>query len=638
MTTNPSTHPPADEQGAWDARRALTRFGVEGLVCSGALVVLALRESAQVEVLGLLFLIIAGASVAAVGADRGHERAARLLFSSTFLAAAVAGMFLFGGNQTSAAVPVVSAVALAGVLLGRSGLLVAMGVAITAAVLTGWGAAAGWLPQSVANNTPLMAAGGVVANIVMVGVVFMAGADALAHTRAGRERARRRLVERDRIDPVSTTLSLTALREEIGLLLQEPDRREAAALLVVALDHGSLIRRGFGHGAQGSVLRAVADRLRGVIRPHDRIARFGDEQFAVLAPRVGGLDNAVQLAERIVRSMKVPVNVDEDSLVLKPRLGLVSLDGSHTDADAVLRDGSAALAAAGGGTNIGVFEAGVVTRARRALQLDADLERAIAARELVAWYQPVVSLVDGRLEGFEALVRWPRGESVVPPADFLPRAEATGAIVAIDRLVLEQACEQLATWGEQYPDLTPWVAVNLSAAQFETVEIVDVVASALQRHGVAPERLHLELTESTLTADAARTRRILDGLRALGVVLALDDFGTGWSSLRYIQDYPVHVVKIDRSFIATIDGHGGQELAATVVFMAQQLGLDVVGEGIETRAQYRVLRNLGVHAGQGYHFSRPVPAARAVRYLRPWLPEEPSRPWSLSLIEGAGGS
>ena len=193
-------------------------------------------------------------------------------------------------------------------------------------------------------------------------------------------------------------------------------------------------------------------------------------------------------------------------------------------------------------------------------------------------------------------------------------------------------------WDRTHPEAAPWVAVNLSAAQFETHDLVATVAEELHKSGIAPERLHLELTESALTADVERTRQILSELKGLGVALALDDFGTGWSSLNYIQSYPVDIVKIDRSFIMTIDEGGGQELAATIVFMAKELGLSMVGEGIETRTQYRVLRDLGVEDGQGYHFSRPLSADKVVSYLRPWLPEEPSRAWDRSILKLVGDS
>ncbi|MCP4869842.1 MAG: GGDEF domain-containing protein [Proteobacteria bacterium] len=605
-------------------------FGLGGLLTAGGLLVLAVLQSAPWEALGLLALVVGAAAVSAISAARGAHRVAARTFAVTFMVAAVTGMFLFGGAETSAAVSVISGVALCGVLLGRRGMLGAVVFGIAAAAVVGWGAAAGWLPESIAPNTPMMSAGAVIGNIVMVSLVFLAGRRALDVTEEDRKKVRRRLVQSEDVDPASSTLSRSALRRAIDALLADPIARRESALLIIGLDPGQLLRVGFGPDNRDAALRTVADRLRAVTRPHDRIGRCGDAEFAVLAPRVGSAGHAIAVAQRILDAIDQPLAVEGKPIALNFRVGVAAVAEEHTTSS-LLRDGDVALASAGRlkGDNIGVFEAGVVQHAQRALELDADLARALAEGELEAYYQPVVSLAHGGLEGFEALVRWNKPDgSVVSPAEFLPRAESTGAIVEIDRLVLRQACRQLAIWMVSHPDLSPWVSVNLSAAQFETPGLVAVVAGAIEDAGITPGRLHLELTESALTADIDRTCATLSELKELGVVLALDDFGTGWSSLQYIQSYPMDVVKIDRSFISPIDEEGGQELAATIVFMARELGLEVIGEGVETRTQYRVLRDLGVQAGQGFHFSRPVPAKRAVRYLKPPLEEEPSRPWT----------
>lgn len=609
-------------------------FGV--LVAGGALILIALSQGAPWELLGLLAVVIVAGGAGAISASSGATRAASITFSASFMLAALSSMFLFGGVQTSSAVPLIAGVALCGVLHGRRGLLTAGVVGVAGVAVVSWGASAGWLLVALQPNTLLLAAGTVIGSIVMVCLVFLVGHRALDVTTAQSETARRRLAESGDVDPVSASLSAAALRRSIDGSLSDPDCRRDAALLVIGLNHGSLIRLGFGTNARDAVLRSVADRLRDLVRPHDLIGRVGEEEFAIFAPRVGDAANAIALAHRIVEQVESPVSIGDRALTLRVHIGVAVVSEAHESADRLLRDGHAATAAARNlhGRSIGVYEAGLVRQARHALELDERMSRAIADGLLVPWYQPIVSLVDGRLEGFEALVRWVEPSAdVVHPGEFLPRAEATGVIVEIDRLVLRQACRQLANWGSTHPQTAPWVAVNLSAAQFETSDLVEVVAAALQETGIAPERLHLELTESALTVDITRTCEILSELKKLGVVLALDDFGTGWSSLRYIQSYPIDVVKIDRSFIKTIDESGGQELAATIIFMAKELGLALVGEGIETRTQYRVLRELGVHEGQGYHFSRPLPAGRAARYLRVWLPEEPSRPWDRSMLE-----
>ena len=620
---------------------SLLWLGCGALVAGGALILAAQSQGAPWEMIGLLAVVVVAAGAGALSASRGATRIASTTFGSSFMLAAVASMFLFGGVQTSSAVPLIAGVALCGVLLGRRGLLVAGAVGVASAAVVAWGVSEGWLVAALQPNTLILATGTVIGSIVMVCLVFLVEHRALEETTVRGAIATRRLAESGEVDPVSSCLSITALRRSIDEVLADPERRRTAALLVIGLKHGSLIRLGFGANARDAVLRSVADRLRVMVRPDDLIGRVGEEEFAILAVRVGDTASAVALAHRIVEQIEVPVSIGDRTLNLRVHIGVAALSEDHESADCVLRDGHAATAAAGNlqGTNIGVYQAGLVHQAQRALELDERLGRAIAEGALVPWYQPIVSLVDGRLEGFEALVRWVEpGAEVVYPGEFLPRAEATGAIVEIDRLVLKQACRQIAAWGESHPQTAPWVAVNLSAAQFETTDLVETVATALRETGIAPERLHLELTESALTVDVTRTCEILSELKKLGVVLALDDFGTGWSSLRYIQSYPIDVVKIDRSFIKTIDESGGQALAATIIFMAKELGLALVGEGIETRTQYRVLRELGVHEGQGYHFSRPLPPDRAAVYLRPGLPEEPSRAWDRSVLGLVGGT
>ncbi len=608
-----------------------------GVLISGAVLLgVAPSTGAPWEMLALLLTVVLAGGIAAVSASRGATRTAAVTFASTFLVSAILSMFLFGGVQTSSSVPLVSGVALCGVLLGKRGLVVAGVLASFSAVVVAWGTSSGWLVAALQPDTVGLAAVTVIGSIVVVCLVFLVGHRALDVTSERGAAARRRLAQRDEVDPVSSSLTLRALRRELNAMLADPGRRQDAALLIIRLDHGALIRRGFGASTRDTVIREVAKRLRLATRPDDLVGRSGDEEFAILTSGLGDPARAVAVAQRIAEQIGGSVRVEGKTLGLPLRLGVALVSAGCETADGLLRDGHAAVAAAGNrnGTNVGVFDAGLVRRAQRALELDEELARAIAGGELVAWYQPIVSLVDGRLEGFEALVRWEKaGAPAVPPGEFLPRAEATGAIVEIDRLVLKQACSQIAEWDRSHPDSKPWISVNLSAAQFETPDLVQAVADAIRDADIAPERLHLELTESALTVDVERTRELLTELKELGVVLALDDFGTGWSSLRYIQSYPIDVVKIDRSFIKTIDETGGHELAATVVFMAKELRLELVAEGIETRTQYRVLRDLGVQEGQGYHFSRPVPAARAAAFLAPWVPEEPSKAWDLAALK-----
>jgi diguanylate cyclase (GGDEF)-like protein len=634
-------NPGRSEDDPTSAQLAFSRVGVRWLglaamACASGLLVLSHVQGAPAEMIGLLGGVVAAGAGAALGATRGASRAAGAAFASTFMVAAVAAMFLFGGVQTSSAVPVVAGVALSGVLLGRRGLLLAAGFGVLGALGAAWAVAQGWLVVTLRSDALGLAAGTVVGSIVLVCLAFLVGRRALALTAEQGARTRELLEASGDVDPTTSSLSLRALRRAIDEMLADPIAREVSALLVIDLDQEALLRKGFGPSTRDAVLRSIAERLRALTRPEDCVARTGDEEFAVLLRGVADAARAVGLARRITEQIEPHVEIGGRTLGLQLRVGVVAVAAEHEAADDLLRDGQAALSVAGRmrGTHIGVFESGIVHRAQRALELDAELARALADEALQAWYQPIVSLADGRLEGFEALVRWEQPDGrVIQPGEFLPRAEATGAVVELDRRMLRQACRQLAAWDRSHPQATPWVSVNLAAAQFETTDLVPTVAAAIRESGIEPARLHLELTESALTTDIERTRAVLCELKALGVVLCLDDFGTGWSSLQYVQSYPFDVLKIDRSFIKSIDAAGGQELSATIVFMARQLGLSVVGEGIETRTQFRVLRDLGVQEGQGYHFSRPLPAERAASFLRAGIPEEPSRAWDRSLLE-----
>lgn len=611
------------------APRTVQSTALGGVLCAGGLGLVALRQGAPPESLGLLLAIVVAGSFAAAAAVRGRALTAARIFGWTFLAAALAGMVLFGGVQTSAAVAVVSAVALCGVLLGPRALYGSALAGIVVSVLVAWGAAEGWLSRSIAPNAPAMAASAVIGNIIMIVLVFRMGQHAFDFVNLREQETRSQLVEAREIDPVSGALSLNALRRAIDGALQGEQPVGEVALLVIGLDHGSLVRRGLGPGARDRMLRAAADRLGAVISPQCILGRVADDQFAVLAHGVEGLADASTRAGFLATRVQSPVALPDRTVSLRVRVGVVLLAPHHESADDVLRDGHAALEAAASmsGTPIGTYDAAMVERAKRDLELDDQLTAALGSEELVPFYQPIVSLDDGQLRGFEALVRWKRGEQFVSPGEFLPRAEATGAVVAIDRLILRQACRQLVAWDRIYPGANPWVSVNLCAAQFSTDDLVATVREVLDETGLAPERLHLELTESGLIADVRRTQELLTELKELGVALALDDFGTGWSSLRYIQQYPLDVVKIDRSFISPINEAGGDELASTVIYMAEKLGLAIVAEGIETRAQYRILRDHGVEEGQGYHFSRPLAAMQAAMFLQPWAPDEPSRSW-----------
>jgi EAL domain-containing protein (putative c-di-GMP-specific phosphodiesterase class I) len=246
------------------------------------------------------------------------------------------------------------------------------------------------------------------------------------------------------------------------------------------------------------------------------------------------------------------------------------------------------------------------------LQTELELRRAMSQGELRVYYQPIVSLLDRRVSGVEALARWHHPErGVVSPVDFIPLAEETGLIVPIGQWVLEEACQQVRAWRDRHPSLNSLVvSVNLSARQFMRADLVEEITRAVREAGLAPSALKLEITESTVMQDPDGAARTLRQLKALGFQIAIDDFGTGYSSLSYLKRFPVDTLKIDRSFV---DGLGGDQqdtaIVRSVVELAQALDVNVTGEGIETAAQETELRTLGCDGGQGFLFARPLPPA-----------------------------
>jgi EAL domain-containing protein (putative c-di-GMP-specific phosphodiesterase class I) len=271
-----------------------------------------------------------------------------------------------------------------------------------------------------------------------------------------------------------------------------------------------------------------------------------------------------------------------------------------------------------GGARHEVFDRAMHSRAVTLLKMETELRQAIDRGEFVVHYQPVVSLGDGRVAGFEALVRWKHPErGMIPPLDFIRMAEETGLVIPIDRWVLREACRQLKDWRERFPRVRPLsVSVNFSGRQFSQPDLVDHVRSALKDTELPEGALALELTESILMEGTSSALAVLDDLRAAGARLYLDDFGTGYSSLSYLHRFPIDALKIDRTFVADMKPQGeGQEIIRTIVALAQNLEMQVVAEGVETPEQHASLRRLRCDYAQGWAFGKPVPAAQAEAQL-----------------------
>jgi diguanylate cyclase len=389
-------------------------------------------------------------------------------------------------------------------------------------------------------------------------------------------------------------------------------RREGGSLAVlfVDLDDFKVVNDNLGHGAGDRLLREVAARLRGCLRDADTVGRLGGDEFAILAEDTD-LEEARVLAERVLATLGAPFPLVGGQVTVRASVGIAVDERPGLDEAQLLRNADIAMYVAkdrGKGT-YEVFQGSMLRSVRDRHDVTAALEGAIERHELVVHYQPIVDLHDGRVAGAEALVRWPRPDrGLVPPADFIPLAEETGLVVELDRFVLRQACRQVAGWNADAGRLL--LHVNLSAHHLLRADLATSVAAALRDSGLAPECLALEITESVLMHDLETAIVRLHELKRLGVHLAIDDFGTGYSSLAYLRQMPIDAVKIDKSFVDGVAG-GPEEsaVARAIIALATTLHLDTVAEGVELPEQASALAELGCHLAQGYHFSRPVPAA-----------------------------
>ncbi|MFI9557711.1 putative bifunctional diguanylate cyclase/phosphodiesterase [Nonomuraea endophytica] len=387
------------------------------------------------------------------------------------------------------------------------------------------------------------------------------------------------------------------------------------AAIFLDLDGFTSVNDSVGHASGDTLLGQAARRLRGVVRPEDTLARWGGDEFAVLVETGGEAQLAVDVAERLLRAVsQEPFRVADRDVALTASVGVAFAEEEMPAGD-LLRNADVAMARAKdlGGRRVEVFAAQMHADAVRRLELAADLQRALIENQFAIEYQPVVDLATSRVTAVEALVRWWRGSTFVPPEQFLGPAEDTGLIVPLSEWILREACREVAAWRASSWDIG--LSLNLSARQITAPRFVETVSQALEESGLPASALTLEVIEEMLVEDAEETISRLSELRALGVRLAIDDFGTGYASLAFLRQLPVDMIKIDPSFVS---GLGRDEtltlLTRTIVRLGHDLGLIVVAEGIERPEQLEKLREMGCTRGQGFLVARPM-AARGVDTL-----------------------
>jgi diguanylate cyclase (GGDEF)-like protein/PAS domain S-box-containing protein len=395
-------------------------------------------------------------------------------------------------------------------------------------------------------------------------------------------------------------------------------------ILFLDLDHFKLINDSLGHHAGDALLRVVAPRLRAHLRPGDVVARFGGDEFGILVDRLADEGEAIAIADRVAAAFAQPFSLEGVDHFVSASIGVAIHRPSEqrpTDAELLIRDADAAMyrAKERGRARCVLFDAEMRASAVRRLEVERELRQALDRDdELCLHYQPVVNLRNGEIAGLEALVRWRHPQrGLLDPAEFVPIAEDSGLIEPLGRWVQERACRQVLEWHQQRPDERPFdVAVNLSARQVAHRDLPATVAEIIARTGIDPIHLRLEITESVLVEESATAIASLEALNELGVRLVLDDFGTGYSSLAYLNRFPFHALKIDRSFI---DALGIEQertaIVEAIIGMARALSLEVIAEGVESEVQLAELRRLGCDYAQGYLFQAAMPEAEVSRLL-----------------------
>ena len=418
-------------------------------------------------------------------------------------------------------------------------------------------------------------------------------------------------IQRALHDPLTGLPNRALFLDRLEHALRGSGRGGGVAVLFVDLDGFKTVNDSLGHAAGDELLAEMARRIESCIRTGDTAARLGGDEFAILVEGDVTPRRLVQLADEVIDAIRSPVRLSGRQLVVAASMGIDVARSPHEDPHDIIRNADVAMyrAKSEGKGRAALFEPSMHESVLRRLELEADLRRALDEGELDVHYQPIVSLPDERIAGVEALVRWHHPtRGWVPPSTFVPIAEETGLVGLIDMLVLRRACKAL----RQLPEVggTPlYASVNISARHLHAEGLADDVAQVLRETGVDPSRLVVEITESVLMRDAEVGRANLRRLRDIGVRIAIDDFGVGFSSLSYLRDFPVDVIKIDKSFIDEIADPTEATLALAIISLGHALELSVVAEGIETEQQLTKVRSLACDLGQGALFADAVSLA-----------------------------
>ena len=435
-----------------------------------------------------------------------------------------------------------------------------------------------------------------------------------------RKRAEERLAYDALHDALTGLPNRTLFNDRLGQKIERTRRHpeELFAVLFIDLDRFKVVNDSLGHTVGDQMLIATARRLTQSLRSEDTVCRLSGDEFAVLLSDFNEISDAVHVAERIQTQLTSASLIENLNRVTTASIGIAVYNGNYTNPQELLRDADSAMyrAKAMGGGHYVIFDDTMYASAMALMQLEADLKRAVENKEWQVYYQPIVRLPDREIIGVEALVRWNHPQrGIIYPADFIHVAEETGLILPIGKYVLEQACAQVKAWREsKHRDL--WVSVNLSGRQFQDQNLLNLIQQNLNGIGLSGDGLHLEITESVAMKDISHSARVLNNLDQLGVKISLDDFGNGYSSLGYLNRFPIKILKIDPSFIKDIEESRNSEAIITaIISLSHALNLEVVAEGVETEKQLAFLESISCDKIQGYLVSHPLPAKELEKIL-----------------------